>query len=1025
MPRIKLLKDTEIKAFDSPAQFTDDERKEFFNFDNLDQDDDMFRKPITKVGYVLQRGYFLAHHKFFPINKFVDQDIKFVVNLVIKNDSIRNLKNYKEATYRLHQKSILEQYGYQSFKKFRSFFVDEAYELVKTSLRPREIFHTLITVLNDKKIEIPTYYVFAETLTNSLNSFEQDLSTKVENQLTIVQKNILDQLISMPASDNEVSAQNPYLITELKKPKQATTPRKIRESLNQFEIIRDLHNEFSLILDSTIISNELLKYYAVWIIKAEHIQFDSIRDISKKHLYLIAFIVYQYRIRQDLFIDTFLQATKRFLNETQKLVAADFINKIPAKQEQVKQIKDIVSSSKKQLEQVKEIIFAHNYPDRQKIILLTDLLSMSKENFHEVLLEKLKVLENSGTAHMKDQMYFSQLSKGFRKINNRVSGILLVIEFNPQTSDVNIIEAIQYYQGRKGKITQKSPIKFIKKNEIKWIWAEDGSFDSQVYKALLFREIAEHLKAGTLNLKFSDKYKSLDEYLISSDRWERERDHLLERANLNSMSDFDKFIPKLKEQLHQQFEETNLNLEHNEHVKFSRDGRPRVTTPRLEEIQSDKIIDILGKEDFLPLIKVLSDIDDLSDFISCFHHYSRKGAKKTPSNELFLAAIIAIGCNIGVRKMGKISKGIGPDKLEYAVRWYLSKQNIEESNRRIITLTNELSLPKIFIKDKNKLHTSSDGQKFNVAVPSLHATYSFKYFGTGKGVSAYSFIDEQSRLFYDTVISASEREAAYVIDGLMHNEEIESKIHSTDTHGYSEIVFGVANALGIFFAPRIKNYKDQLLYTFKDKRRKYYEAKDFKILPSKSMHIDEFLLNEQWDNVLRLICSIKLSETTASKLFRRLSSYSKQHPLYKALKEFGRIYKTIFILRYLNETPLRQGIEKQLNRVEQSHQFARAIFFGNNQEFRVDTKEEQEIAVSCRHLIQNAIVLWNYLNISDQLTKITDNKERESILNIVEKSSIMTWQHINMHGEYDFEKMNNNKSTFNLEEILNMNLVSV
>jgi hypothetical protein len=41
-----------------------------------------------------------------------------------------------------------------------------------------------------------------------------------------------------------------------------------------------------------------------------------------------------------------------------------------------------------------------------------------------------------------------------------------------------------------------------------------------------------------------------------------------------------------------------------------------------------------------------------------------------------------------------------------------------------------------------------------------------------------------------TVISAAEREAAYVIDGLMHNEVVKSDIHSTDTHGYSEFVFG-------------------------------------------------------------------------------------------------------------------------------------------------------------------------------------------------------------------------------------------
>jgi TnpA family transposase len=36
---------------------------------------------------------------------------------------------------------------------------------------------------------------------------------------------------------------------------------------------------------------------------------------------------------------------------------------------------------------------------------------------------------------------------------------------------------------------------------------------------------------------------------------------------------------------------------------------------------------------------------------------------------------------------------------------------------------------------------------------------------------------------------------------------------------------------------------------------------------------------------LRFIATIKLKETTASQLFRRLNSYSKQHPLYQYLRQ--------------------------------------------------------------------------------------------------------------------------------------------
>lgn len=303
----------------------------------------------------------------------------------------------------------------------------------------------------------------------------------------------------------------------------------------------------------------------------------------------------------------------------------------------------------------------------------------------------------------------------------------------------------------------------------------------------------------------------------------------------------------------------------------------------------------------------------------------------------------------------------------------------------------------------------------------MNARYSYKYFGFGKGVSAYSFINEQSKLFYNTIISTSEREAGYVLDGLMHNEEIESTIHSTDTHGYSEIIFGICNSLGIFFAPRIKNHKNQLLYTFKSKPLKYYLSENYKILPDKSLYIDEKSLLEHWNQILRLLCTIKLKETKASEILRRLSSYSKQHPLYKGLKELGRNYKSIFMLWYYSEVPLRQSVEKQLNKVEQSHQFAKAIFFGNNQELKVSTKEEQEIALSCRHLIQNSIILWNYLSVSEKLQDINDKTEFEVLLDTIKKSSMMTWQHINLLGEYVFTVSNEN-ITFNIDNIMKLNI---
>ena len=56
-----------------------------------------------------------------------------------------------------------------------------------------------------------------------------------------------------------------------------------------------------------------------------------------------------------------------------------------------------------------------------------------------------------------------------------------------------------------------------------------------------------------------------------------------------------------------------------------------------------------------------------------------------------------------------------------------------------------------------------------------------------------------------------------------------------------------------------------------------------------------------YDDILRFIATIKLKRSTALQLLLRLNSYSKQHKLYQALKEIGKIIKSRFILKYLNE----------------------------------------------------------------------------------------------------------------------------
>jgi TnpA family transposase len=204
--------------------------------------------------------------------------------------------------------------------------------------------------------------------------------------------------------------------------------------------------------------------------------------------------------------------------------------------------------------------------------------------------------------------------------------------------------------------------------------------------------------------------------------------------------------------------------------------------------------------------------------------------------------------------------------------------------------------------------------------------------------------------------------------------------------------------LGFSYAPRLKNLKRRRLYAFKSRRD--IDRSAWKIKPTG--YIDTELIEQNWDDILRLIATIMLKETTGSEIFRRLNSYSQQHALYRALKTVGKIIKSTFILRYIDEVELRKASERQLNRIEHAHRFTRAVSVGNPREFIQAEKQKQEIAEGCKRLIKNCSTYWNYLYLSQKLAETDDLDRREALVQAVVNGSVVSWQHINLLGEQHF-----------------------
>ena len=89
-----------------------------------------------------------------------------------------------------------------------------------------------------------------------------------------------------------------------------------------------------------------------------------------------------------------------------------------------------------------------------------------------------------------------------------------------------------------------------------------------------------------------------------------------------------------------------------------------------------------------------------------------------------------------------------------------------------------------------------------------------------------------------------------------------------------------------------------------------------------------------WDEILRLAASIKLGTATASLMLRKLGSYPCQNGLAVALRELGRIERTLFILAWLQSVDLRRRVHAGLDKGEARNVLARAVFFNRLGEIR-------------------------------------------------------------------------------------------
>lgn len=205
----------------------------------------------------------------------------------------------------------------------------------------------------------------------------------------------------------------------------------------------------------------------------------------------------------------------------------------------------------------------------------------------------------------------------------------------------------------------------------------------------------------------------------------------------------------------------------------------------------------------------------------------------------------------------------------------------------------------------------------------------------------------------------------------------------------------MSHLLGFRFAPRLRDLADSKLFTIQMPNE---FPKLENILRGR---INTKIIQENFDDVLRVAHSIREGKVSGSLIMGKLGSYARQNKLATTLREMGRIEKTIFILDYISNETLRRRIQRGLNTGEAMNGLARALFFGKRGELRERGIQNQLQRASALNILINAISVWNTVYLTEA-TKLLEEKGnlREDLLKHV---SPLGWEHINFLGEYNFD----------------------
>jgi len=786
--------------------------------------------------------------------------------------------------------------------------------------------------------------------------FERNFFSKVTSQLSDFTKNRIDELIHTPRTGYKKSDPQ-YKKVSLNYLKHDPRQASVETVLNEIAKLRRIQ---FLELPKNLFQNvspKILEKYRLRILLEKPAQISTHTD-ECKYAMMAAFCYLREQTILDSLADLLIQITHKIVTKAEKRVVKELLQDLRQVTGKTGLLYRVAVAA---IEHPRGIVDEVIYPVIGE----------------QTLKDLVREFKNTGIAYQREihTTMRSSYGKHYRRMLTPILNALTFCTHHEKKSP--IIEALHllkkyshspsvYYS-----TAEVVPIESIVQDNVYDIVVEKTE-DGQLkinrinYEMEVLQALRDKMRCKEIWIQNAYRYRNPDEDL-PQDFDQKKEDYF---QWLKQPLSAEEFILKLQQCLREALAMLNQGMPKNNKVKIilkKQKGKQKgwisltPLTSQPDPVNIEKLkAEILQQWPMTSLLDILKEADMRVDITSHFKSMAtREILDPETLQKRLLLCLFGIGTNTGLKRISSGNPGTSYDDLRYIHKRFIHKDYLRQVIVKVANAIFAVRDPEIW--GEATVACASDSKKFGAWDQNLLTEWHVRY--GGRGIMIYWHVEKKSVCIYSQLKSCASSEVAAMIEGVLrHCTDMTVKKNYVDSHGQSEVAFAFSYLLNFQLLPRLKDIGSQKLYRCYDTDT-YPNLQEILARP-----IQWELIREQYNLIIQYTTALRLGTADAESILKRFNRYNRQHPTYKALAELGKAVKTIFLCQYLQHEALRQEIHEGLNVVERWNGVNSFIFYGKGGEISTNSREDQELAVLCLHLLQICLVYINTLMIQQILT---------------------------------------------------------